>query len=197
MVLVWLVGRSRMKSKNIQILKSGGVGVIPTDTVYGIACSAFSKEALLRLYEIKGRDEDKPPVVLISSLKDLDLFGVELDEAARIFLKKFWPGKVSVIFNIKSELSFLDKSKGLAIRFPNNEVLISLLKQTGPLATSSANTQGQITAKNIMEAQKYFGDKVDFYEDGGELSSEPSTLVKIVGDKIEILRQGAVAIDNY
>ena len=185
-----------MKKENIEILNNGGVGVIPTDTVYGIVCDAFSKDALLRLYELKSRDGNKPPVVLISSLDDLKLFGIVIDEMAKIFLKKFWPGKVSVIFKIKPEFSFLDKGLGLAIRFPDDKKVLDFLKQTGPLATSSANIQNHAPAKNIKEAEKYFGDKVDFYEDGGELDSAPSTLVRINGDKVEILRQGAVVIDG-
>ena len=183
-----------MKPENIEILKNGGVGIIPTDTVYGITCSVFNKEALERLFKIKGRDENKPPVVLISSVEELNLFGIEVNDQAKIFMKKFWPGKVSIIFDIKSELLYLDKGLGLAVRFPNDENILKFLRQTGPLATSSANVQGQPPAKNINEAKNYFNKEVDFYEDGGELNSEPSTLVRIVGDKIEIIRQGAVKI---
>lgn len=189
----------KMKKETVDILKNGGVGVIPTDTVYGVACSAFSKEALLKLYELKGRDENKPPVVLISSVEDLKLFGAEMTESAKIFLAKYWPGKISVIFKIKPELSYLDKGLGLAIRLPADKKILAFLKMTGPLATSSANIQGQSPAKNITEAKKYFGlpgqgDMVDFYEDGGELDSPPSTLVRINGDKIEVLREGAVKV---
>ena len=183
-----------MSPENIEIIKNGGVGIIPTDTVYGIACSVFNKQALERLFKIKGRDENKPPVVLISSLEDLGLFGVEVGDQAKIFMEKFWPGKVSIIFNIKSELSYLDKGLGLAIRFPNDENVLKFLRQTGPFATSSANIQGQPPAKNIIEAKKYFSNEVDFYEDGGEFDSTPSTLVDLRGDSIKILREGAVKI---
>ncbi|MEI6191251.1 MAG: L-threonylcarbamoyladenylate synthase [bacterium] len=188
-----------MKSENIEILKNGGVGIIPTDTVYGIVCSAFNKEALDRLFKIKGRDENKPPVVLISSLFDLEKFGAVITKKHSEIMAKYWPGKLTIIFDIAKEFEYLDKGRGLAIRFPDDENILKFLRQTGPLATSSANIQGQSPARNIIEAQKYFslpsqGDKVDFYEDGGELESAPSTLVKIVGDKVEIIRQGAVKI---
>ena len=181
-----------MTEENIEILKNGGVAVIPTDTVYGIVCSAFSKEALDRLFEIKGRDENKPPVVLISDLSDLEKFGAKVTAKHSEIIAKYWPGKVTIIFEIVKEFAYLDKGLGLAIRFPADEKVLEILKQTCPLATSSANIQGEPPAKNIVEAQKYFGDKVDFYEDGGELDSAPSTLVRIVGDKVEVLRQGAV-----
>jgi L-threonylcarbamoyladenylate synthase len=184
-----------MLKENIEILKKGGVGVIPTDTIYGIACRAFDKKALDRLFQIKGRDENKPPVVLISSIKDLDLFGVSLSDFEKKFISKYWPGKVSIIFKIKPELSFLDRDLGLAIRFPDDKKVTEYLKQTGPLATSSANIQNQPPAKNITEAKKYFAGEVDFYEDSGNLDSLPSTLVRIKGDKIEVFREGVVKIN--
>lgn len=184
-----------MDPKNIEILKNGGVGVIPTDTIYGIACSVFSKDALDRIFEIKGRDENKPPVVIISDIKELDIFGIKLTNKAEEFINKYWPGKVSIIFNVSTEYSYLDKGRGLAIRLVNDQKIKEFLEKTGPLATSSANTQGLPPSKNIEEAKKYFMDEIDFYYDIGELFSEPSTLVKIDGDKIEVLRQGAVKID--
>lgn len=180
--------------KDEKILKNGGVGIIPTDTIYGIACSVFSKEALDRLFELKGRDENKPPVVIVADISDLDIFGIKVSEKAKNFIEKYWPGKVSIIFEVLDKFSYLDKGRGLAIRLPKDEKIREFLRKTGPIATSSANIQGQQPAKNIKEAKKYFGDKVDFYIDEGELISEPSTLVKIVGDNIEILRQGAVRI---
>ena len=183
-----------MNEENIEVLKKGGVGVIPTDTVYGIVCSTFSKETLNRLFAIKGRDENKPPVVLISTISDLELFGAEITPKHSAVMDKFWPGKLTIIFEIAKEFEYLDKGLGLAIRFPADEKVLEILKQVGPLATSSANTQGGLPAKNITEAKKYFENKVDFYEDGGELDSSPSTLVRIVGDKVEVLRQGAVII---
>jgi tRNA threonylcarbamoyl adenosine modification protein (Sua5/YciO/YrdC/YwlC family) len=183
-----------MDQKYIDILKSGGVGVVPTDTIYGIACSVFSRVALDRIFEIKGRDENKPPVVIISDIKELDIFGIKLTDRAKDFISKYWPGKISIIFDISTEFSYLDKNRGLAIRLVNDSKIKEFLEKTGPLATSSANTQGLPPAKNIEEAKKYFGDKVDFYYDIGDLVSEPSTLVKISGDSIEVLRQGVVKI---
>ena len=179
----------------INMLKNGGVGVIPTDTIYGIACSVYSKDALDRIFEIKGRDENKPPVVIISDIKELNIFGIKLTDKAKDFINKYWPGKVSIIFNIYPEYSYLDKGRGLAIRLVNDQKIKEFLEKIGPLATSSANTQGLPPAKNIEEAKKYFSDRVDFYYDIGDLVSEPSTLVKIDEDKIEVLRQGVVKID--
>jgi len=185
-----------MKFENIEILKKGGVGVIPTDTVYGLVASVVNPVAVKKVIEIKNRSDGKGFIVLISSFDDLKLFGVTLTETARIFLQKFWPGSVSVILeSANPEFDFLKKDGTIAFRLPAKNDLIEILKQTGPLIAPSANPEGQPPAKNITEAKNYFLDKVDFYEDGGTLDSAPSTLVRIAGDKVEVLRQGAVRID--
>ena len=179
----------------VENIKQGAIGVLATDTLYGLVGSVYSQKAIERIYEIKKRDENKSLIILISSVEDLKEFGVELTETAKKFVMSYWPGKVSVIFPFHNEkLNYLDKAGTgtLAFRLPNKKDLIELLQKTGPLVAPSANTQGLTPAKNIIEAKEYFGDTVDFYIDGGELSSEPSTLVKIVGENIEILREGAV-----
>lgn len=185
-----------MKPENIQILKNGGVGVIPTDTVYGLVCSVFSSTGLKKIFEIKGRVENKPPVIIISDISDLEKFGAKVSSKHFEIMERYWPGKVTIIFEISKEFEYIDKGLGLAVRLPADEKIREFLKQTGPLATTSANISGQVPAKNITEAKKYFGSKVDFYEDGGELDSAPSTLIRIVGNKVEVLRQGAVIISQ-
>jgi L-threonylcarbamoyladenylate synthase len=180
-----------------KIIKNGGVGVLPTDTVYGLIGSAFSQTAVEKIYKIKNRDDNKSLIILISSVNDLKRFGVSLSEKTKSFMEKYWPGKISIILDFdNSNLSFLDKTgEGtLAFRFPDKKELADLIKETGPLVAPSANPQGMPVAKNIEEAEKYFADKVDFYEDGGELISEPSTIVKISKNDIEIIREGAVKI---
>jgi len=180
----------------IEILKKGGVGIMPTDTIYGLVASAFFPDSCERVKEIKGRNAGKGFIVLVSSVDDLQEFGVIVSEKAKIFMQKFWPGKLSITLSTKNnKFSYLSADDGtIAFRFPNKKNLIEILKQTGPLVAPSANPQGLSPAKNIDEAKKYFGDDVDFYIDEGELVSAPSTLVKIDGDEIEVLRQGAVEI---
>jgi L-threonylcarbamoyladenylate synthase len=186
-----------MEPKNIEILKKGGMGVIPTDTIYGLVGSALSLEAVNRISKIKNRTNGKGFIVLVSSINDLLTFGVDLTETTKVLLQKFWPGKVSVEFYCgRDEFNYLKKEGGtIAFRFPDKSDLLQLLKEVGPLVAPSANPESLSPAKNIIEAKEYFGNKVDFYEDGGELDSAPSTLVRIVGDKVEILRQGIVKIN--
>lgn len=172
-----------MKTENIEILKNGGVGVIPTDTIYGLVGRADLPETVERVLKIKNRSDGKGFIVLISSTEDLKKFRIEISENIKRFLDKYWPGKVSVVM-----------SPTLSFRLPDKKDLIDLLRETGPLVAPSANPEGKNPAKNIDEAKEYFGSVVDFYEDGGNLESLPSTLVRIKNDKIEVLRAGAVEI---
>jgi L-threonylcarbamoyladenylate synthase len=185
-----------MDKKYAEILKRGGVGVFPTDTIYGIIASVFSETGVDKIYKIKGRNASKGLIILISSMEDLEKFGVEVSEKAKIFLQKFWPGKISVIlpFN-NNKLKYLNRIDGtLAFRFPDNKKLLKLIKISGPIVAPSANPEGMFPAKNIKEAKKYFDKNVDFYVDGGELVSEPSTIVKIIGEQIFVIRKGSADI---
>lgn len=184
--------------KEVEILKSGGVGIIPTDTVYGVAASVFFPEAVERIYEIKKRDRQKPFIFLISSLSDLELFSVAVDSPLQKWLKKLWPGEVSILLPCSPDkLSYLHRANPkMAFRLPQDKNLLEFLTHSGPLASTSANREGEKPAENIEEAKNYFGHKVDFYIDGGNLPPVPSTLVDIDQDQLKIIRQGKVLIDG-
>ncbi len=173
-------------------IKAGGVGVIPTDTLYGLVGSAFSPQAVERIYELRQRDKDKPCIILISSLNDLAKFGVVLSPKLELHLSEFWPGKVSIVFPVLDErFSYLHRGgKTLAFRFPYEKDLIEILNLTGPLIAPSANVQGLPPAKTIEEAENYFNTRVDFYQDGGELNGEPSAVIKFEDDKMVVVRDG-------
>ena len=166
--------------KVISILKNGGVGVLPTDTLYGLVGSALQPETVERIIELKNRPEDKKFIILIGREKDLELFGVHLTDFQQEAIKKYWPGPVSLILSTKDG--------NLAFRLPAKEDLRELLQQTGPLIAPSANPSGASPATSIEEAKKYFGDKVDFYIDAGELTGQPSKLIDLTGEGEVIIR---------
>ncbi|NTW27467.1 MAG: threonylcarbamoyl-AMP synthase [Candidatus Moranbacteria bacterium] len=179
------------------ILKLGGVGIVPTDTLYGIVGSALDKKTVERIYELRKRELGKPMIILISSLNDLKKFGVVCSAAQKNVLKKLWPGKVSVVFGCKlKKWEYLHRGKNsLAFRLPADEELVSLLKKVGPLVAPSANLAGKNPATTYLEAKKYFGEEVDFYVDWGKLKSKPSTIAEIGNDgELKVLREGAVKI---
>jgi L-threonylcarbamoyladenylate synthase len=178
----------------IKILKKGGVGVLATDTLYGVVASAFDKKAVERIYFLKKRNPKKPLIILVSSFGDLNLFKIKI-EKYKNSLKKIWPGKVSVILPCDNEkFNYLHRDqKNIAFRMPDKKDLLELLEKTGPLVAPSVNLEGEPPAKNIKEAKKYFGDSVDFYLDEGELDSLPSTLISFdEKGNITIQREGAV-----
>jgi L-threonylcarbamoyladenylate synthase len=179
----------------LNLLQNGAVGVLPTDTLYGVVCRAADKQAVARLYELKSR-ERKPGTIIAATIEQL----VELGVKARYLkaVEQFWPGAVSVQLPLDDSLAYYHQGvfHG-AFRIPDNAEVRALLEHTGPLLTSSANQPGEPPANNIAEAKAYFGDRADFYVDGGDLSGRgPSTVLRIVDDAIEILREGTVKIDE-
>ena len=163
-----------------EMIRQGNVGVVPTDTLYGLLASAHNKKAVERVYGLKGRSPEKKFIILISSIEELSSFSITLTEEQREVIGRFWPGPVSIVLQ-----------GGIAFRLPDDAKLISFLKESGPCIAPSANPEGLQPAETIEEARKYFGDKVDFYMDGGKLSGMPSTLIAL-DEKgvVTILREG-------
>lgn len=191
----------------VPIIARGGVGVLPTDTIYGIVGSALNHDAVRRIYALKRRNLKKPMIILIASPEELRRFGVVLDVGSKKILKDVWPGQVSVVFplargrfprrSVAGRFGYLHRgTSSLAFRLPKPVWLRALLKKTGPLVAPSANTEGAPPAKTIREAKKYFGDRVDFYVDIGRLQAKPSTLITVArgAGKIAVLRRGAKRI---
>jgi L-threonylcarbamoyladenylate synthase len=177
----------------IGALSMGGVGVMPTDTVYGLVARASDREAVRRFYELKHR-EHKPGTVVAASVDQLIELGVPQQYLRRV--EQWWPGALSVETPLGDNLAYLHQETGRqAFRVVADERFRTVLEQTGPLVTTSANAPGEPGATNLDEARDYFEDRVDFYVDGGDLSGRaPSTIVRMTADGIEIIRQGAVKL---
>lgn len=182
-------------AKLIDLLKDSAVGVLPTDTVYGLVCSASDQNAVERMFNVKIRT-NQPGTILAASVEQLSALGIKLRYLKAV--EHYWPNPLSIIIPCGPELGYLHMGKdSLAVRIPADEAVWALLAETGPLMTTSANHPGAQVANDIAEAQVYFGDSVDFYVDGGTLGHRPpSTIIRVVDDAIEILRQGAVQIDE-
>jgi L-threonylcarbamoyladenylate synthase len=180
------------------LLKKDGIAVIPTDTLYGVVGKALSEKVVQRIYDLKGRDENKPLIVLITSFSDLEKFKVTLSSEQKEFLKSVWPGKVSVILPCESsQFKYVHRgTKTIAFRMVGmrNRNIYSLIKKVGPLVAPSANPQGKIPARTMGEAKKYFGSTIDVYACGGTRRSKPSTLLEYKKGTLRILRHGSVVI---
>lgn len=176
----------------VQLLKSGKIGVIPTDTIYGIVGSALNPQTVEEIYKLRKRVKDKPMIILISSLDDLKKFDVKLTEKQKEFLQKHWPNPLSVVLSCFSEkFAYLHRgTSSLAFRIPKNEILLKILKGVGPLVAPSANFEGEKPSQTIEEAKHYFGE-VLFYIDGGKIKSKSSTVIQLNNNgTIMVLRGG-------
>ena len=180
----------------IRVLKSGGIAVIPTDTLYGISALALSEKAIEKVYAVKKRASGKPMIVLISDIADLEMFKIRIDKKTKEIFEKIWPGKVSVILPCPDpEFRYLHRGTGfLAFRLPAKQDLRYLIETTGPLVSTTVNPEGLLPAFTIPEARNYFGDLIDIYVNEGRIESQHSTLIKITDGEIEVLRQGEVKV---
>jgi L-threonylcarbamoyladenylate synthase len=178
-------------NKIVELLKNGRVGLLPTDTIYGLSAVALNKNAVEQIHKLKDRD-NRPMIVLVSDIEQLQYLGIKSQEPE---VTRHWPGALSVIFESSQIPEWLHRgTNSLAVRLPDSRQLRGLIAKTGPLVSTSANLQGQEPAKNIKEAKKYFGDMLDFYVDAGEIKGISSTLVKIENGQLKVLRQGAYKI---
>lgn len=186
---------SSLEDQNlIDMIINGAVGVLPTDTVYGLVAAIRSPQAVTKLYATKPR-ELAPGTIIAASIDDLASVGFRLDQLKQV--EHYWPASLSVVLDASGVNAVVKQVRTeLPVRIPNNPALTNLLRQTGPLMTTSANAPKQPTSTSIAMAEDYFGDSVDYYVDGGDLSNRPpSTIIGIKPDNsIEVYRQGAVEI---
>ena len=181
----------------------GELIVLPTDTVYGIGADAFNPKAVQALLDAKGRGRSTPPPVLIGDASALDALAVDVPDVARVLTEKFWPGPLTLVLHSQPSLTWdLGETKGtVGLRIPQSEEAIALLKETGPMAVSSANLHGQPAATNAQQAFDYFGENVPVYLDAGEASvGVASTILDLTNaenNKIRILRQGSLKPEDF
>ena len=179
--------------------RAGELIVLPTDTVYGIGADAFTPAAVVTMLAAKGRGRNMPPPVLVGTARaaaalvdDLGAFGQDL-------IDEFWPGALTLVFRASPTLLWdLGDTKGtVALRMPLHSVALDVLKQTGPLAVSSANRHGQPSAISADEAEQQLGEAVSIYLDGGPCADNvPSTILDLTGVIPKVLRAGAVSVDR-
>ncbi len=173
-------------------LKRGAIGVIPTDTIYGICGSALNKKTVEKIYKLRKRNPKKPAIILIGSIDDLKKFHIKLKDWQEKILLKIWPAKISIVLDCpSSKFSYLHRgTKTLSFRIPASKNLLKIISISGPLIVPSANFEGRPSAKNINEAKKYFGSEV-FYYGKRKLTGKPSTLIDLTKKPVKIIRIGA------
>jgi len=180
-----------------EIIKNGGIVVFPTETVYGIGTNGLDKEAVERLYKIKERPLNKPISLLVSDYEMIEKVVKDINELEYKIMKKFFPGPLTIILNKKDIVPDILTSGGstVGIRMPEEEITRKLIEYAGvPIAAPSANISGKPSGIDLQEIVKEFGDKVDYYIDGGKSKiGIGSTIVKVENNTIKILREGSIS----
>jgi tRNA threonylcarbamoyl adenosine modification protein (Sua5/YciO/YrdC/YwlC family) len=183
----------------VHVLARGGLVVLPTDTVYGIAADAFSPPAVAALLAAKGRGRQMPPPVLVPDVRTVDGLCDAVPDAARDLMTAFWPGALTVICRAQPSLAWdLGETRGtVAVRMPDHPAALAVLRRTGPLAVSSANRTGRPAALTADEARDQLGDAVGLYLDGGPApGGVASTIVDATGGDLRVVRAGALSVEQ-
>ncbi|GLH95687.1 hypothetical protein Pa4123_09590 [Phytohabitans aurantiacus] len=194
-----LADRDRGIAAAIEAVKNGELVVLPTDTVYGIGADAFTPYAVKALLDAKGRGRQMPPPVLVGSRHTLDGLVFMLPKAARELADAFWPGALTIVVEHAPSLQWDlgDTGGTVAVRMPLHPVALEVLRETGPMAVSSANKTGQPAAVTAAEAQEQLGYAVRLYLEAGECPDPvPSTIVDLTGEVPKVLRDGAVPLEK-
>ena len=178
-------------------LRKGELAVLPTDTVYGVAADAFSPEAVTTLLAAKDRGRQMPPPVLVGSRRAALALVEDVSTSGNDLMDEFWPGGLTMVFRAARSLVWdLGETKGtVAVRMPMQPVALELLRETGPLAVTSANLTGSPPATTVAEAEAQLGETVSVYLDGGPcVDQKPSTIVDMTGALPRLLRRGVIPV---
>jgi tRNA threonylcarbamoyl adenosine modification protein (Sua5/YciO/YrdC/YwlC family) len=176
---------------------NGELVVLPTDTVYGLGVDAFSPVAVTRLLAAKGRGRDMPPPVLVGTVRAATALVEDLGPDGQRLIDEFWPGGLTIVCRAARTLNWdLGDTKGtVAIRMPEDAVALDLLRETGPMAVSSANLTGRPAATTAAAAREQLGDAVSVYLDNGAAAGGvASTIVDLTGPQPRLLRRGAISV---
>lgn len=177
-------------------VRAGQLVVLPTDTVYGLGCDAFSSTAVQGLLDAKGRGRDMPVPVLVGSWSTVEGLVLGVPQQARKLIEAFWPGGLSLVLRHAPSLNWdLGDTRGtVMLRMPLHPVALELLREVGPMAVSSANRSGHPPATTAEQAQEQLAERVPVYLDGGTASESASTVVDLTSDDPVVLRVGAVTV---
>ncbi len=177
------------------ILKDGVIGY-PTETVYGLGANALSDTAVEKIFKLKGREKNKPILIIAAELDQVKKLVVSFPRKAEILAKTFWPGPLTMVLEASAQLSkfLLGGGNRIGIRIPGNQICLELLRQCGvPITSTSANISGQKNPISAIEVFENFGDKLDLIIDGGVSSSAiPSTIIGFEHNQVNLIRKGAI-----
>ena len=174
-------------------LRQGGVIGYPTDTIYGIGCDIFNRKGVKKIYQIKQRDPRKPFSFICADLSEVANYAQVSNFAFKI-MKRYLPGPYTFVLEASRVVPDLltTKQKTVGIRIPDNPIALQIVRELGhPLVTTSANISGEDRWSDPEDIQQRLGKMLDMVVDGGMLTGDPSTVISLVNDNAEVLREGA------
>ena len=183
-------------SKPAQIIRSGGIVIFPTETVYGIGTNGLDEKAVKRLYEVKNRPFNKPISLLVANIDMINQVAKEITDIEDKLIKAFFPGPFTIILKKKDIVPNILTANGstVGIRMPESKIAKKLVEYAKvPIAAPSANISGKQSGTNLEQIIEDFKEKVDFFIDGGNSKiGIGSTIVKVIDGMPKILRQGSI-----
>lgn len=183
----------RLVTQVVECLKRGGVIVYPTDTTYGLGCDIYNRKGIKKIYQIKQRDARKPFSFICNDLAEVANYAQVSNFAFKI-MKRHFPGKYTFVLEATRVVpeALITKQKTVGIRIPDNPIVQAIVNELGhPLVTTSANLSGEETPQDPEEINREMGRMVDMVVDGGILMADGSSVISLLDDHTEILRQGS------
>lgn len=183
----------RLISQVCDSLRRGGVIAYPTDTTYGLGCDIFSKQGIRSIYQIKHRDARKPFSFICTDLSDVTRYAHVSNFAFKI-LKRHLPGPYTFVLEANRVVPdiLVTRQKTVGIRIPDDPIALAIVRELGhPLVTTSANLSGEEPLHDPREINQRLGKQLDLVIDGGIRLGNPSTVISLIADRIEVLREGS------
>ena len=182
----------------LDVLRAGGLAAFPTDTIYGVGALAFDSKAVESIYTAKDRPIEKAIPGLVGDESDLEKVGVDIPTVAHRLAARFWPGPLTILVPKKPTLpESVSATDTVGVRIPDHEVARALLRAAGPMAVTSANISGQASPSTAEEVFAQLNGRIQLIIDGGRTpGGVPSTLVDCTGEKINILREGPISLED-
>ena len=184
------------RAEAAQIIANGGLIAFRTDTFYGLGADPLNRSALIKIRELKGREDNKPILLLISDMDQLDRFVGDQPGSFVLVANKYWPAPLTLIGPARSELptELTAGTDTIGVRLPDDETVRTLVRNCGgALTATSANVSGKPPARTAKEVEDYFPTGIDLIIDGGEVSAtEASTVLDLSGSEPRLIREGAV-----
>ena len=182
------------------VILAGGVVAVPTETVYGLAANALDSRAVERVFEAKGRPENKPVSIFVPDMSAAEHFCQDIPDEAYALAEKFWPGPLTMILKKRDNVPDVITAGGdtVGVRCPDNALTLELMdKARVPITGTSANISGQPDARDFQKVLEYFDGIIECAIDGGDSpGGVPSTVVDMTGGSPRILRQGGITKED-